>query len=392
MFAGAGFVCAGGGILNGQNLLVRGMDNRFEIFLVAVPGLEGALCGEALECGFEGARVVPGGVAFEGGWPEAMRANLELRGASRVLVRIASFRAMHLAQLDKRARKVPWGDFLQADVPVSVEATCRKSRIYHAGAAAQRIARAITEELGAPVAEDAPVKIKARIEDDLCTISIDTSGEGLHRRGHKQAVNKAPMRETLAALFLRQCGFDGSEPVLDPMCGSGTFVIEAAEMAAGLMPGRARSFAFELLKGFDAEAWAEMRKRAHPKIPSARFHGSDRDAGAVHMSRENAGRAGVEAFCTFEQRSVGEIVQPDGPAGLVIINPPYGARLGERQKLFPLYREMGQVLTARFSGWRVGLIAADATLAKATGLPFLPPGKPVDNGGISVTLWRTGVL
>lgn len=368
------------------------MDTRFEIFLVAVPGLEGALCGEAGECEFEGARVVPGGVAFEGGWPEAMRANLELRGASRVLVRIASFRAMHLAQLDKRARKVPWGDFLRADVPVSVEATCRKSRIYHAGAAAQRVARAIAEELEAPVAENAPVKIKVRIEDDLCTISIDTSGEGLHRRGHKQAVNKAPMRETLAALFLRQCGFDGSEPVLDPMCGSGTFVIEAAEMAAGLMPGRARSFAFELLKGFDAQAWAEMRKRAQPKTPAARFHGSDRDAGAVRISRENAERAGVEAFCTFEQRPIGEIVPPDGPAGLVIINPPYGARLGERQKLFPLYREMGQVLTARFSGWRVGLIAADATLAKATGLPFLPPGKPVDNGGISVTLWRTGVL
>ena len=105
--------------------------------------------------GFEGARVVPGGVAFEGGWPEAMRANLVLRGASRVLVRIASFRTMHLAQLDKRARKVPWGDFLRTDIPVSVEATCRKSRIYHAGAAAQRVARAIAEELGAPIAEDA---------------------------------------------------------------------------------------------------------------------------------------------------------------------------------------------------------------------------------------------
>ena len=163
-------------------------------------------------------------------------------------------------------------------------------------------------------------------------------------------------------------------------------------MAVGLMPGRAREFAFQLLKGFDAETWAEMRKGVGPQTPSARFYGSDRDAGAVRMSRENAERAGVAAFSTFEQRSIGEIMPPEGPAGLVIINPPYGARLGERQKLFPLYREMGQVLMARFGGWRVGLIAADATLAEATGLPFLPSGKPVDNGRISVTLWQTGVL
>lgn len=368
------------------------MENRFEIFLVAVPGLEDALCDEARETGFADARAVPGGVVIKGGWSDVMRANLVLRGASRVLVRIAAFRAMHLAQLDKRARKVPWGDFLSADVPVSVEATCRKSRIYHAGAAAQRIGRAIAEELGAPVTGDAAIGIKARIEDDLCTISIDTSGEGLHKRGHKQAVNRAPMRETLAALFLRQSGYDGSEPVLDPMCGSGTFVIEAAEIAARLMPGRARSFAFEQLKTFDAAAWARMRGATQAKTPAVRFHGSDRDAGAVRMSRENAERAGVADFCTFEQRPVSELLPPDGLPGLVIINPPYGTRIGERQKLFPLYRELGQVLMARFSGWRVGLVAADATLAKATGLPFLAPGRSVDNGGISVTLWRTGVL
>lgn len=368
------------------------IQDRFEIFLVAVPGLEDALCDEAREKGFAGAQAVAGGVAFSGGRPEIMRANLELRGASRVLVRVASFRAMHLAQLDKRARKLPWGDFLRTDVPVSVEATCRKSRIYHAGAAAQRIAKAIGEELGAPVEDSAAVKVKARIEDDLCTISIDTSGEGLHRRGHKQAVNKAPMRETLAALFLRQCGFDGNEPVLDPMCGSGTFVIEAAEIAAGLMPGRSRNFAFEQLAGFDAQAWDVMRKASEARMPEVRFSGSDRDAGAIRMSRENAERAGVARFCDFEQVSIGGLTTPEGQAGLVIVNPPYGARIGERQKLFPLYREMGQVLMSRFGGWRVGLIASDTALAKATGLPFLPPGRSVDNGGISVTLWKTRPL
>lgn len=368
------------------------MTTNSEIFLVAVPGLEEALRDEALEKGFEGARAVPGGVVVSGGWPEVMRANLELRGASRVLLRFASFRAMHLAQLDKRARKLPWSDILRPDVPVSVEATCRKSRIYHAGAAGQRIARAIAEELGAPVRDDAAVKVMARIEDDLCTISIDTSGEGLHKRGHKQAVSKAPMRETMAALFLRQCGYTGTETVLDPMCGSGTFVIEAAEIAAGLMPGRSRNFAFESLAGFDEKAWDALRGQSTLQTPQARFFGSDRDHGAIRMSRENAERAGVSAWCHFEAAPIGDLVAPEGPAGLVILNPPYGARIGERQKLFPLYRSIGQVLMSRFGGWRVGMIASDAALAKATNLPFLPPARSVDNGGISVTRWQTPPL
>lgn len=368
------------------------MEQHFEIFLVAIPGLEAALCEEAIEAGFADAKVVPGGVVIGGGWTEIMRANLVLRGVSRVLLRIASFRVMHLAQLDKRARKVAWDDFLRADVPVKVEASCRKSRIYHAGAAAQRIARALEEEFGATIADDAPIVIKARIEDDLCTISIDTSGEGLHKRGHKQAVNKAPMRETLAAMFLRQCGYNGTEPVLDPMCGSGTFVIEAAEIATGLMPGRARSFAFEELAEFSASAWAQMKDAQKLKTSALKFYGSDRDAGAIRMSRENAKRAGVAALCSFEQGTISDLQRPEGEPGIVIINPPYGARIGERQKLFPLYRELGQVLTARFKGWRVGLIASEASLAKATGLPFLPTERSVDNGGISVTLWRTNSL
>src|SRR5262249_59946168 len=135
-------------------------------------------------------------------------------------------------------------------------------------------------ELGAPLSPEAEICIKARIEDDLCTISIDTSGDALHKRGHKEAVNKAPMRENLAALFLRQCGYDGNEPVVDPMCGSGTFVIEAAEIAARLNPGRNRRFAFEQLATFDAAAWQRMRGTSGQRAPPARCYGSDRHAGA----------------------------------------------------------------------------------------------------------------
>lgn len=369
-------------------------DDKFEIFLVAVPGLESTLCEEARALQFGDATAIKGGVTFNGGWADVWRANLEIRGATRVIARIRSFHAFHLAQLDKRARKLGWGEVLRKDVPFRVEAACKASRIYHSGAAAQRIARAISEELGAPHAEDAPITVMVRIEKDVCTIGVDTSGELLHKRGHKEAVNKAPMRETMAALFLRQCGYDGRVPVVDPMCGSGTFVIEAAEIAAGLKPGRARHFAFEQLATFDADAWALLRRSGETRTanPDFKFHGSDRDAGAVAMSRANAKRAGVEDLTTFQQCAVSELVAPDELPGLVIVNPPYGARLGEASRLKPLYRALGQTLIARFAGWRVGLIASDTALAQAAELPFKSSSAPVSHGGLRVRLYQTGPL
>lgn len=367
-------------------------DGDLDIFLVTAPGLESLLCAEAEEKGFCNPVAEAGGVTVKGGWPEVWRANLELRGAGRVLVRIGEFRALHLAQLDKRARRFPWGDFLRPDVPVRVEATCTKSRIYHGGAATQRISRAIQEELGAPISPEAEICIKARINDDLCTLSIDTSGESLHKRGHKLAVSKAPMRENMAALILRQCGYDGHEPVVDPMCGSGTFVIEAAEMAAGLLPGRSRHFAFERLATFDDAVWQGMRGRETSVMPAVRFFGSDRDAGAIEMSCANAERAGVRALTEFRVQPVSDLVAPSGAPGLVIVNPPYGARIGEMKSLMPLYRALGQTLIARFSGWRVGVVTNADPLMKATGLPIAQESAPISHGGLRIKIYSTHPL
>jgi putative N6-adenine-specific DNA methylase len=366
--------------------------NPFDIFLVGPPGLETVMGREALSAGFAGAAAVPGGVAFQGGWPEVWRANLELRTVVRVLARVAEFRAMHPAQLDKRARRVPWADILRPDVTVKVEATCRKSRIYHAGAAAERVARAIADATGTKAGDAGEITIKVRLDDDLCTISLDTTGESLHKRGHKPSVGKAPMRETLAAAFLMQCGFDGTEPVYDPMCGSGTFVLEAAEMAAGLLPGRSRAFAFERLAGFDARAFAALKQGRAVHRPKVRFIGSDRDDGAIRAATANAEAAGISDLAQFERRAVSDISAPEGPPGLVIVNPPYGARIGDRKTLFALYGALGRVLSERFRGWRVGLVTSDGGLAKATGLPFLPTEPPVPHGGLKITLWRTGPL
>lgn len=370
------------------------MTDALEIFLVTHPGLEDLLAGEARQQGFAVSGTIPGGVTLAGGWPEVWRANLVLRGATRVLVRLTAFRAMHLAQLDKRARRLPWVDWLYANRPIRVEATSRASRIYHAGAAAMRVERAAAEALGVPVAKDADVVLKLRIDDDLATISIDASGQSLHKRGLKQAVAKAPMRETLASLFLRAAGHVPGETVFDPMCGSGTFPIEAAEIGAGLAPGRARSFAFENLATFDPDQWAAMRfanSAPSPKGPP-RFFGSDRDAGAVRMAAQNAERAGVAAVTSFSQGNAADIVPPDAPPGLVIVNPPYGGRIGNKRPLFGLYGALGAALGERFRGWRVAIVTSEASLARATGLPLLEPGPHVDHGGIKVRLWRTDPL
>lgn len=180
--------------------------NEFEIFLGTAPGLERLLLAEVIEAGFKNPKTVGGGVIITGGWPEVWRANLTLRGPSKVLARFGTFRAFHLAQLDKRARKFHWGETLTRTASVKVEVvTNRKSRIYHAGAAVERLERAISEEFGAPIVKsvtEAEVVIKVRIDDNNLIFSIDTSGEGLHKRGHKQAMGKAPLRETMAALAL----------------------------------------------------------------------------------------------------------------------------------------------------------------------------------------------
>jgi putative N6-adenine-specific DNA methylase len=368
------------------------VDDEFEIFLVAAPGTEAGLLAEAKSLNFKKPTLVNGGVTIGGNWREVWRANLELRISSRVLVRIGSFHVGQLSQLDKLSRKFPWGKFLRKDVPVTVEATCRKSRIYHAGAAAQRIETAIREEWGAPISADAEVSIKARIEKDLCTISIDTSGESLHKRGHKEAIGKAPMRENLAAYFLRECDFDGTETVVDPMCGSGTFVIEAAEIASGLKPGRARNFAFESLVGFDAVVWKTMQSAPPTKQPETTFFGSDRDAGAIRMSISNAERSGVARMISFDQHAISNLVAPPGPGGLVIINPPYGTRISDKKPLFDLYAALGKTLSAKFKGWRVGLVTTDKSLAKATGLTFKSIAEPINHGGLRVILFQTEAL
>ncbi len=364
----------------------------FEIFLATAPGLENALYEEVRSKGFKRVKTTKGGVTIEGGWPEVWRANLWVRGASRVLARIASFKALNLKHLAALSQDVPWGDILNSEHSFRVEASCTKSRIYHSGAAVERIERAISDTLKISPSSDAEITVMARINHDICTLSVDTSGLLLHKRGYKAAVGKAPMRENMAALFLQQCGYQGTEPVFDPMCGSGTFIIEAAEIAARLNPGRSRNFAFEKLATFDTQAWEDMRNVKRQAETDINFYGSDRDDGAVKMSTENALRAGVDKLTVFKQQTISDIDPPTKTPGLVIINPPYGGRIGDTKQLRPLYQTLGKVLLTHFSGWRVGIITADKSLAKATALPFLPTSAPVQHSGLRINLFHTDAL
>jgi putative N6-adenine-specific DNA methylase len=176
------------------------------------------------------------------------------------------------------------------------------------------------------------------------------------------------------------------------MCGSGTFVIEAAEIAARRNPGRNRHFAFEQFANFDAQAWQQMRAVKSAREPAFLCYGSDRDAASVEMSQQNAERAGVSGHTSFRQSTISDATPPEGPPGLLIVNPPYGERIGDAARIGALYRALGQTLQNRFTGWRVGLVTSEPSLAYATGLPFLPNQAPVPHGGLRVTLYRTNAL
>ncbi|HYJ78413.1 MAG TPA: hypothetical protein VEW03_02330, partial [Longimicrobiaceae bacterium] len=232
-----------------------------------------------------------------------------------------------------------------------------------------------------------------RVVRDDFTVSADSSGRLLHRRGYRQAVAKAPLRETLAAAMLLGCEWDGGTPLLDPMCGSGTIPIEAALLARNIAPGLAaasrspRAFAFTGWPGFDAERWdglvAEAVAAIRPEAPVA-ILGSDRDAGAIAAARANAERAGVAGEVSLAVRPVSAIEPPPGP-GLLISNPPYGTRVGESDPLRDLYAALGRTARARAPGWRLALLSADRKLEGQVGVRFAEVLR-TSNGGIPVRL------
>src|SRR2546427_10819675 len=305
------------------------------LFAVCAPGLEPVLASEIRALGFPG-RALAGGVEAEGDLREAMRLNLWLRPGGRVFVRLGEpFRATTFAELVRQASALPWERFLRKRGRVAFRVTCRKSRLYHSDAVAERLHTALESRTRFPVpladgsgAEvPAPAQLfLARFEHDVCTVSVDSSGALLHQRGWRGPQAKAPLRETLAAALLLGAGFTGEEPLCDPLCGSGTIAIEAALIAMRRAPGIARAFAFQCWPEFSARQWEHLtvsaRKQERP-LP-ARIEASDQEAGAVAATSENASRAGVEIAAI--QRRLADL-PPDPGGGLIACNAPYGVRI-----------------------------------------------------------------
>src|SRR5689334_788268 len=306
------------------------------LFAVSSPGLE-SLLAHALHQLNIVCSVTPGGGEHQGSRRDLYRANLHLRTASRVLVRLGDFYAAAFSELRKKASRLPWEDFLVPGQPVAIRATCHKSKLYHSEAVAERVVGAIADRLGRESvrhkgdedAESNPAQlIVVRLVRDKCVISLDSSGALLHQRGYRLATAKAPLRETLAAGMLLASGWDAASPLLDPFCGSGTIAIEAALLAKNLAPGRARHFAFMQWPNFDSALWktliTEAEKQAKTSLTP--ILASDRDAGAINAAQANAGRAGVGDAIEFSCRAISAIEPPPG-LGWVVTNPPYGVRL-----------------------------------------------------------------
>src|SRR5688572_8761597 len=247
---------------------------KYHAFVITAPGLESLAAAELHTLGASDARTMEGGVAFTASRQSLYSANLHLRTASRVVVRAGEFAATAFHELERRAGKVPWEAFVSPNLGVSVRVTCRKSRLYHSDAVAERVAGAIASRVrGARVVDDegddaelTNQLVIVRLFHDRCTVSVDSSGALLHRRGYRQAVAKAPIRETLAAAALIASGWRADAPLIDPMCGSGTIPIEGAMIARRIAPGLRRGFAFETWPDFDRAGWTSLVDEASSAI------------------------------------------------------------------------------------------------------------------------------
>jgi putative N6-adenine-specific DNA methylase len=366
---------------------------RYECYAVTPPGAEQITARELSGLGLATGEMDAGGVGFQAGANGLARANLELRTASRVLVRVGTFHASAFHELERRAARLPWESYLIPGGTVSFRVTSRKSKLYHQGGIAQRLAEAAARRVpGVAVSATGGQLFVVRLFHDECTISADASGAHLHQRGYRLASAKAPLRETLAAAMLLAAGWNGSRPLIDPLCGSGTIPIEAALLARRIAPGSSRDFACERWPAFPSSVWPAVRAAAASRTLSgapAPIIGSDRDAGAIQAATDNAARAGVGECIEFRRCSVSALDPPSGP-GFVVTNPPYGVRVGRSRDLRDLYAQLGNVLRRRCAGWELVLLSARDELARQLGLELKPVFR-TSNGGLRVKLLHSSV-
>jgi putative N6-adenine-specific DNA methylase len=372
-----------------------------DFFATCPRGLEKLLSDELTSFGATAVKSTDGGVGFAGDWPTCYRINLQSRLASRILWRIQAPTPYRNEQdVYKATYDLPWTRWFDVKRTMLVKVTAIKSPLTSLEFITLKIKDAVCDKFRAEKKErpsiaklEPDMRIHAFFEGDKFTLYLDTSGEALYKRGVRTHTNIAPLRENLAAGILMMTGWKPGIPLLDPMCGSGTFLIEAAQMSLNIQPGIARHFAFEKLKNFDAGTWAAMREEAiAAQLPVCELplHGSDLYGDALVAAHQNLEEAGIRETVDLKQCNVLEASPPESE-GILVANLPYGERMGDEDELAALYPQLGDVLKKKFGGWNAYLFTGDLRIAK---LMRLTPSKrtPLFNGAIECRLFEYKIV
>jgi len=365
-----------------------------EFFAPCPRGLEALLRSDLETMGAQNLRATDGGVEFSGDWPLCYRVNLESRLASRVLWRVKETRYRSEQDVYKAVFDLQWQRWFDVSSTIRVNTTAIRCPLKSLEFITLLVKDAVCDRFREHCNErpsvdtlEPDVRIHVFIEDDLLMLYLDTSGDALFKRGVRSYTNIAPIRENLAAGILRMTGWQPGTPLVDPMCGSGTFLIEAAQMSLNIQPGIARRFAFEKLKNFDAKKWQAMREQAiSAQLPPKplELYGSDLYGDALKTASRNLQEAGLAECVQLKQANVLE-VSPPAEHGILVANLPYGERMGELDELAELYPQLGDALKKKFGGWTAYLFTADRAILK---LMRLSPSKrtPLFNGPIECRL------
>lgn len=372
-----------------------------EHFFATCPrGLEGQLIEELIAVGATQTEAVAGGVGFVGGWETCYRANLWSRVATRILWRVAHGPYKHEEDVYRLAHAVPWHERFGVRRTLRVYMTAIRSPLKSLDFTTLRIKDAVCDRFRAETGErpsvdtaEPNVRIHAFLSDREATLYLDTSGEPLYKRGYKYASVEAPLKENLAAGILQLAGWQPGTPLLDPMCGSGTFLLEAALMAHDIAPGLARKFGFFRLGNFDAALWQKLLTEAEARKKPARpqpIFGSDISRDQVERARQNLAAAGLHECVQLE---CADLLQRSPPAmeGVLVANPPYGVRLEDQERLAAFYPKLGDALKQRFAGWRCYFLSADPQLPKLIGLKATKR-TPLFNGALECRLLEYRII
>lgn len=349
-----------------------------EFFATAAKGVEEVLADEIRGLGIAGVAVEKGGVRFSGEMVDCYRANLWVRTAHRILMPVAGFACETPADLYDGVRSVRWQRYLDPDRTLAVSCNLRDSKITHSGFAALKTKDAIVDTLRDTLGRRPNIdtrmpdlQVNVHLVRNHCTVSLDTSGVSLDKRGYRLDRNEAPLRETLAAAIIALSGWDGQIPLVDPMCGSGTLSIEAALKASCRAPGLTRPwFGFQRWLAFDSGAWQAVLNEARQKVRESLpvpILGSDVSGKALAVARKNAERAGVDGLISFSREALGDVVPPASP-GILLCNPPYGVRLGEEDQLRALYKKLGDTLKRSYAGYTAYVLCGNLGLISSIGL------------------------